>query len=80
MMIQTMELVNRVTTCSRVAEVEGGIGCKESHSFQGNLQEAHPLWEETIWMDRVTKVHDSQTRWGILREVVNQGRQEEALG
>ena len=75
-----MELLNRASTHSGVAEVEGGIGSREPHSFQGNLQEAHPLREETVWMDRVNEVHGSHTRQGFLRKAADQGRQEEALG
>ena len=46
MMIQTMDLIDRATTHSGRAKVEGGIDGREPHSFLGNLWEAHPLWEE----------------------------------
>ena len=62
MTIQTMDLIDRVTTHSGGAKVEGGIGGREPHSFTGNLQEDHPLQEETVQMDRVNKVHGIQTR------------------
>ena len=62
MMIQTTDLIDGVTPHSRGAKVEGGIGGREFHGFPGNLQEAHPLWEEKVWMDIVNEVHTIQTR------------------
>ena len=45
-------------------KVKGGIGGREPHGFLGNLQEAHPLWEETVWMDRMkwSLQHSNQMR------------------
>ena len=51
-----MEVVNRASTCFGVAEVKGGIGSREPHSFQGNLQEVYPLQKEIVWNDRVNEV------------------------
>ena len=62
MMIWTVELINRVSTHSGGSKVEGGIGGREPHGFQGNIQEAHPLWEETVQMDRVNEIHGIQTK------------------
>ena len=63
-MIWIAELINGVSSPSRGAKVKGGIGGREPHSFLGNLQEAHLLWEETVWMDRVNKSsqHSNQMR------------------
>ena len=72
----TTELVDRVSTHSEEAKVKEDVGGKEPHGFQGNLQEVHPLWEETVQMDRVTEACGSQTWWGILREADDQGGQE----
>ena len=80
MTILTAELVARASPHSGVAEVKGGIGGREPHGFQGNLREVHHLQKDTVWMDRVTKGWGTQTRQGILWEVEDQGRQEEALG
>ena len=60
--------------------VKGGIGSRKPHGFPGNLQEDHPLWEETVQMDRVNKVHGIQPRQGFLGKAANQGGPEEALG
>ena len=79
MTIQTTEQVNGAVSCSGGAKVEGCIGGIEPHSFLGNLYEAPSFWKETVWMDRVNKVHDIQTRQGFLRKAGNQGRQEDAL-
>ena len=57
MTIQTLDLINGVTTQRRRAEVKGDIGGREPHGFPENLWEAHPLQEETVQMDRVKKVH-----------------------
>ena len=62
MTIQTMQQINRVVTCSRGAKVKGGISGREHHGFLGNPQKAPPLWEGTVWMDRVHEVCDIQTR------------------
>ena len=62
MMIQTMDLMEGVTTHSRGPEVKEGIGSREPNDFPGNLLEAHPLQAETVWMDRVKAVHGIQTR------------------
>ena len=80
MLIQTMELINVVTPHSAGAEVEGGIGSREPYSFLGNLWKAHPLQEETVWMDRVNRVHGIQPRQGFQGKAANQGGLEEALG
>ena len=80
MMMQTTDLTEGVKTCSRGVEVVEGIGGRESHSFPGNLWEAHHLQEETVWVDRVNTVHDIQTRQGHLGKVANQGGLEEVLG
>ena len=61
MKIQTMELIDRAFTFSGRAKVKGGIGGREPHAFLGNCLEAHPIWEETVWMDRVNKVYGIQT-------------------
>ena len=74
-----MEPIDGAITCSEGAKVKGDIGSKEPHGFLGNLLEVHPIWEETVWMDRVNKVHSIQTRQGFLRKVANQGGQEEDL-
>ena len=55
MMTQTTDLIEGATPLGRVAKVKGGKGSRGLHSFPGNLQEAHPLWEETVQMDRVYK-------------------------
>ena len=68
-----MEQVMRAFICSGGTKVKGGIGTREPNSFQGNLQEAHPLWEETLQIDRVNKAHGVQTRLGFLREADDQG-------
>ena len=62
MMIQTVELVNRASTCSRVTEVERDVGGRESHGFLGNIQETHPHWEGAVLMDRVNEVCGIQIR------------------
>ena len=62
MTIQTMDLIDGVTTHSGGAKVKGGIGSREPHGFPGNLWEGHPFWEETVQMDRVNEVHGIQTR------------------
>ena len=80
MMVWTVELINRASTHSGEAEIGGGIGGREPQGSLGNLQEVHPLWEETVQMDRVNNVCGIQTRQGFLRKVANQGTQEEALG
>ena len=80
MMIWTTDLIDQVTTHSRGAKVKWGVGGREPHGFPGNLQEAHPIWEETVWMDRVNKAHGIQTRWGFLGKAANWGGPEEVLG
>ena len=62
MMIQTMDLTKGVTTHSDGAWVTEGIGSREPHGFPGNLQKAHHLQEETVWMDRVNTARGIQTR------------------
>ena len=62
MTIQTMDLTEGVTTHHGGAEVVECIGGREPHGFPGNLQEAHHLQEETVWMDRVNAVHGILTR------------------
>ena len=62
MMIQTTELIEGAFTCHGGAKVKGGAEIKEPHSFLGNLQDAHPVCEETVQLDRVNEVHDIQTR------------------
>ena len=62
MTVQTMDLIDGVTTCRGGVEVKGGIGAREPHGFPGNLWEVHPLWEETAWMDGVNEVHRIQPR------------------
>ena len=57
MIIQTMDLTEGATTHSRGAKVIEGIGSREPYGFPGNLQEAHPLQEETV-----NAVHGIQTR------------------
>ena len=79
-MTWTMDLIEGLTPHSEGAEVEGGKDSREPHSFPGNLWEAHPLWEETVWMDRVNEVHGIQTKWGFLRKVANQDKPDEVLG
>ena len=49
MMTQTIDLIDGATTCIGGAMVKGGVSGRESHSFPGNLWEAHPLWEEMGW-------------------------------
>ena len=80
MTIQTTDLTKGATTCSGGAEVAEGIGGREPHGFPGNLQEAHYLQEETVWMDRVNAVHGIQTRCGFPGKVANWGGPEEVLG
>ena len=63
--IQTTDLTKETTTHSEGAEVTEGVGGRESHGFPGNLQEAHPLQEETVWFDRVNAVQGIQTRSGF---------------
>ena len=62
MMRWTMELIDIASTHSGGAKVKGGMGDREPHSILGNLQEAHPLWEETVQMDRVKIVCGIHTR------------------
>ena len=62
MMIQTPDLTKGPTTHSGGAEITEGVGGREPHSFLRNLQEAHHLQEETVWMDRMNVVHGIQTR------------------
>ena len=62
MMTQTTDLIDEATPHHGGAKVEGGKGGREPHSFPGNLPEAHPLWEETVQIDRVNEVHGIQTR------------------
>ena len=64
MLIQTTDLIDWVTTCSRGAKIEGGVGSKEPHSIPGNLWETHPLQQETVWMVRVkwSSLHSTQMR------------------
>ena len=62
MMIQTAEPIDGAFTHSGGAKVEGGIGGRELQGFLGNLQEANPLWEETVQIDRVNKDHSIPTR------------------
>ena len=62
MTIWTAELIDKASICSGGAKGEGGVGGREPHGFLGNPQEAHPLWEETVWMDRVNEVCSIQTR------------------
>ena len=62
MMMQAMDLSDGVTTHREGAEVNGGIGGREPLNFLGNPWEAHPLWMEIVWMDRVNGVHSIQTR------------------
>ena len=76
MMTQTTDLTEK----PRRTKVKGGKDGREPHSFPGNLQEAHPLWEETVQMDRANEAHGIQTRQGFLRKVADQGKLEEALG
>ena len=78
MMIWTAELINGTFTCSGGSKVKWAIGGRELQGFLGNLWEAHPLWKETVWIDRVNEVCNIQTRWGFLRRVADQGRQEKA--
>ena len=61
MMIWTAEAIDRVTH-NRGAKFKGGIFGREPQGFLGNLWEAHPLCEETVWIDRVNEVHNIQTR------------------
>ena len=65
---------------SRGTKVERVIGGREAQAFPGNLWEAYLLWEEIVQIDRVNEVCNIQTRWGFLRRVSNQGRQEETSG
>ena len=58
----TTELIDIVSTHSGGDEIEGGIGGREPHGFLENLPEAHPLWEETVQMDRVNEVCGIHTR------------------
>ena len=52
-MTQTTELTNGASTHGGRAKDEGGIGGRDPQGILGNLQEAHPLWEETVQMHRV---------------------------
>ena len=79
-MTQTTDLIKRAALCSRGAEVEGGKDGREPHGFPGNLWEPHPIQEETVQMDGVSRAHSIQTRQGFLRKVANQGEPEETLG
>ena len=62
MMIQTMDLTEGVTTHSGQAEIMEGVGSREPRGFPGNVQEAHHLQEERVWMYRMNTVHGIQTR------------------
>ena len=68
MMTQTMDLIDGATPCSRGAEVKEGIGSREPCGFPGNLQEAHPLWGETVWMGRVNEVHSIQNQMRVSQK------------
>ena len=62
MTMWTAELIDRAFTCSGGAKVKGGIGGREPQGFLGNLWEANPLQEETVWIDTVNDVCGIQTR------------------
>ena len=64
-----------LTMGTEVIEDSGG---REPQGFLGNLQEAQPLQEETVWVDRANKVYNIQIKQGFLRRVADQGGWEKA--
>ena len=73
MMIQTTDLAGGVTTCSGGIKVKEEVGSREPHGFPRNLQEAHPLQEDTVHMNPVDAVYSIQTRQRFLGKVATLG-------